>query len=76
MKQIKRRDWLIELRYSKGLTQEKAAKMSGIERSTYTKAENGSKIGVKTAKKIADTFGIDWTLFFESDCDEKGQNTA
>lgn len=76
MKQIKRRDWLIELRNSKGLTQEEAAKMSGIERSTYTKAENGSTVGVKTAKKIADTFGFDWTLFFEVDCDEKEQNTA
>ncbi|TQK74933.1 DNA-binding XRE family transcriptional regulator [Brevibacillus sp. AG162] len=73
---MKRRNWLIDLRCSKGLTQEKAAKLAGVERSTYTKAENGSSIAVKTAKKIAVALECDWTLFFESKCDKIGQKTA
>lgn len=70
------RAWLIDLRTSRGLTQEKAAQLAGIERSTYTKAENGHPVSVKTAKKIARAFECDWTLFFENDCDEKGQKPA
>ncbi|MED1915802.1 helix-turn-helix transcriptional regulator [Bacillus thuringiensis] len=73
---MKRRNWLIDLRCNKGLTQEKAANLAGVERSTYTKAENGSSIAVKTAKKIALALDCDWTLFFENKCDETGQKTA
>ncbi|WP_400162881.1 helix-turn-helix transcriptional regulator [Brevibacillus sp. TJ4] len=73
---MKRRTWLIALRNSRGLTQEKAAELAGIERSTYTKAENGSSVGVKTAQKIATAFDCDWTLFFENICDKKEQKPA
>ncbi|USG64036.1 helix-turn-helix transcriptional regulator [Brevibacillus ruminantium] len=73
---MKRRTWLINMRNSKGLTQEKAAELAGVERSTYTKAENGSSVAVKTAKKIASAFDCDWTLFFENNCDKIGQKLA
>ncbi|QDS37993.1 helix-turn-helix transcriptional regulator [Brevibacillus brevis] len=73
---MKRRIWLITLRNNIGITQEKAAELAGVKRSTYTKAENGSSISVKTAQKIANVFDFDWTLFFENNCDEKGQKTA
>ncbi|MBG9796901.1 helix-turn-helix transcriptional regulator [Brevibacillus laterosporus] len=73
---MKTRQWLINLRKSKGLTQEQVAKFVGINRSTYTKAENGNALGIKTAKKIARYFGLDWTIFFESKCDEREQKLA
>lgn len=45
------------------------ATLSGLERSTYAKAELGYSISVKTAKKIASVFGFDWSIFFEHECD-------
>lgn len=70
---MKRRQWLIDIRNNLGYTQEQLAEIVGIERSTYTKAENGSPVGVRTAKKIASATNSDWTLFFESECDVEGQ---
>ncbi|RFB31382.1 XRE family transcriptional regulator [Brevibacillus sp. VP] len=70
------RNWLIDLRKSKGLTHEQVARLAGINRSTYTKAENGFAVSVKTAKRIASVFGIDWTIFFENNCDETEQKLA
>lgn len=64
-----KRVWLRELRESKGLTQKEIATLSGLERSTYAKAELGYSISVKTAKKIASVFGFDWSIFFENECD-------
>lgn len=71
---MKRRDWLVNLRKELGYTQEIVAKRAGIERSTYTKAENGCSVSVPTAKAISRVFGCNWVLFFEDDCDNKGQN--
>ncbi|WP_017728560.1 helix-turn-helix transcriptional regulator [Halalkalibacterium ligniniphilum] len=68
-----KRSWLVTLRNEIGLTQEAVAEMAKIERSTYTKAENGYPVRVQTAKSIANVLGFNWILFFENDCDLKGQ---
>lgn len=69
-----RRQWLIDLRKQLKMTQEEVANKAGIERSTYTKAENGNPVSVPTAKKIANVLNCEWYLFFENDCDDKGQS--
>lgn len=71
---MRRRHWLTQLRISKGLTQEQVAKLASIERSTYTKAENGASVRVQTAKKIAAVLDFDWALFFEEDPDKKRES--
>lgn len=60
--------WLANFRNAKGLTHEQVAELAGIDRSYYTKIENGSTPSVKVAKRIASVLGFDWTLFFEQDC--------
>jgi len=60
-----RREWLIKIRKNKGLTQEEVAKRCNIERSTYTKAEIGYPIHIKTAKIIAEILDFQWIKFFE-----------
>ena len=71
--ELLKRDWLVKIRTETGLTQEAVAEKAKIERSTYTKAENGYPVRVKTAKSIANVLGFNWILFFETDCDLKGQ---
>ncbi|MED1602645.1 helix-turn-helix transcriptional regulator [Alkalihalophilus marmarensis] len=71
---LKKRLWLINLRNELGLTQENVAERAKIDRSTYTKAEIGYPLRVTTAKAIAAVLECRWTLFFENDCDFKGQN--
>lgn len=71
---MKRRQWLIDLRNEMDLTQEQLAERAGVERSTLTKAENGSSVSIKTAKKIASAVGCSWTIFFEGNCDVSGHN--
>lgn len=46
------------------MTQEEVASKAGIERSTYTNAENGKTVSVITAKKIAKVSNCEWVLFF------------
>jgi putative transcriptional regulator len=73
------RDWLKGFRCDKKMTHEKVAKLSSISRSFYTHIENGTKTpSVEVAKKIAQTLGFDWTLFFENKCStgEQKLNTA
>lgn len=57
--------WLIRLRGKR--TQSEVAEKVGIDRSWYTKIENGASLSVDTAKKIASVLGFHWTLFF-SEC--------
>ncbi|NGQ93644.1 helix-turn-helix transcriptional regulator [Brevibacillus sp. SYP-B805] len=66
---MKRNHWLVTEREKRKMTQERVAELAGIERSYYTKIENGTVPSVKVAKRIANVFGIDWTRFFESDAD-------
>lgn len=70
---MKRRHWLIKLRKKENLTQDEVAKKAGIERSTYTKAENGYSVSISTAKAIATIFNVNWYIFFDDNCDLKGQ---
>lgn len=47
------------------LTQREAAKKVGISRQYYNALETGKrKPSVTVAKKLAETFGVDWTIFF------------
>nr|PZN17647.1 MAG: XRE family transcriptional regulator [Chloroflexota bacterium] len=60
------RRWLIELRKERGLSQHQLASRIGISRSYYSEIEVGTKTpSGRTAKKIADYFGFDMSVFFE-----------
>lgn len=61
------REWLIEIRKSKKLSQYKAAQLSGISQSYYAAIEVGSRgnpLNVDVAKKIASALGFQWTRFY------------
>ena len=61
------RDWLVELRKSKGLTQEVTAKKAHIARSYYTRIELGDyRPPVGTAMRIAEALDFDWVRFYEN----------
>nr|WP_304459260.1 helix-turn-helix transcriptional regulator [Alicyclobacillus sendaiensis] len=73
MRALRKREWLAKLRIERQLTHEQVAEMARIERSTYTKAELGHPVSLRTAKQIASVFGVSWVLFFEDDCPPGGQ---
>lgn len=56
-----------EKRENKRLTQEQLAEIVGVDRTTITKIENGSRPSVRTAQKIAEALKFDWTIFFEDE---------
>ena len=59
------REWLIEIRKSQKMTQEKVALTAGICRPYYTRIERGEhKVPPETAMKIAGALGFDWTKFY------------
>ncbi|WP_458412748.1 helix-turn-helix domain-containing protein [Schinkia sp. CFF1] len=60
--------WLVNLRTTAELTQEKVADLVEIDRSYYTKIENGLTPSVRVAQRIANVLGFNWTIFFEKDC--------
>lgn len=69
------RDWLKELRNSRGMTQEEVAVLSGISRSHYTHVEQGNKTpSVEVSKRIARTLRFDWTIFFDHNSSFREQN--
>ncbi len=60
------RDWLIEIRKSRGLTQKYVAEQAGISQPSYFNIEHGVRgLAVPTAKAIAGVLGFDWTRFYE-----------
>ncbi|MGE7113967.1 helix-turn-helix transcriptional regulator [Lysinibacillus sp. NPDC047702] len=64
----KTRNWLKQLRVSKGYTQEQVAESTKMSRSLYGHIESGTRgATVKNAKKIAELLEFDWTLFFVND---------
>lgn len=66
------REWLKELRKTKGLVQSEVADKAGISRSYYTKIELGRKTPtVIVAKEIADVLEFNWIIFFEERCSLK-----
>lgn len=72
------RKWLTELRGNK--THEEVAALSNIKRQYYGMIESGDRTpSVAVAKRIANTLGFDWTLFFDElgnkSFTEKGRKT-
>jgi putative transcriptional regulator len=67
---------LIQRRKLLGYSQQDVADKVGIDRSYYTKIENGLTPSVKVAKAIGHHLGFDWTIFFEDDCVNIAQNRS
>ena len=62
------RQWLINIRKSKGLSQYKVAREANISQSYYAEIEGGYRgnpLNVNIAKSIAKVLDFDWTLFYE-----------
>ncbi len=60
------REWLIELRRSKGLTQTAVAEMAGISRAYYAQLESDQRNpSIKVAIRLARLLAFDWTSFYE-----------
>lgn len=58
--------YLRDLRIKQGWTMAQSAKGIGISESYYSLIENGERRpSVEIAKKIANLFGFDWTLFYD-----------
>ena len=61
------RIWLKEIREKKGINQQQLAEIVGTSREYITMIENGQRNpSVNVAKKIAEIFNIEWTLFFDN----------
>lgn len=63
---------LIQRRKLLAYSQQTVADLVEVDRSYYSKIENGLTPSVKVAKAIGKELGIDWTVFFE----ENGANNA
>lgn len=60
------RQWLVELRTKSNKSTYTVAKELKMSQSLYSHYETGRRNpSIKTAKKIAQYFGFDWTMFFE-----------
>lgn len=60
------RQWLIDLRIKKDLTQSEVAKQAEIARSTYAMIESGDRnASVTVAKKISQALDFDWIIFLK-----------
>lgn len=59
---------LIQRRKLLGYSQQNIADKVGIDRSYYSKIENGLTPSVKVAKAIAHHLGLNWTVFFDENC--------
>lgn len=68
------RDFLITARKDKNLTHETIAEKAGITRQYYGMIEKDERTpSVPIAMEIGKILGIDWTLFFESNSNQKLQ---
>lgn len=56
-------DILKERRKTLGLSQEQVSILVGVERSYYTKIENGLRPSVKVAQAIGRVLNVEWTIF-------------
>lgn len=60
------RDWLRNIRLSKGYTEKQVAEAAGIKQAPYHRIETGVVYPrVLTAKKIANFLGFPWTDFYK-----------
>lgn len=63
---MKKRDWLINYRIKKGLSQSEVARQAGVTQQMYNFIENNKREpSVEVAKKIADVLNFSWTKFYE-----------
>lgn len=68
------RTWLIELRKSKGLTQQQLSAETGLSQNYISSIETGERnTPVWTAKKIAAALDFDWQRFYEDEGVEPGE---
>ena len=62
------RNWLRAIREKRGLSQKQVAHSVEIRQPSYWNIEAGSRNpSVPVAKKIASVLGFDWTMFFETE---------
>ena len=60
------RDWLIAIRKKAGYSQKEVADQIHIAQPSYCNIEKGKRNpNPKTAKRIAELLGFQWTLFYE-----------
>lgn len=62
------RNWLVDIRKAKGMSQYDAAEKSGISQSYYAAIETemrGNPLKVDIAQKIAKALGFSWIKFYE-----------
>lgn len=63
------RNWLVDIRKAKGMSQYDAAEKSGISQSYYAAIETemrGNPLKVDIAQKIATALEFPWTKFYEN----------
>lgn len=65
---------LKERRYLLCYSQQEVANKVGIERSYYSKIENGLRPSVKVAQSLGEVLGLDWTIFFTKNCAKSAQS--
>ena len=66
------REWLVQARNAKGMSQADVAKQSGIVQQSYQLIEKGvNRPRIETAQRIGAVLGIPWLRFYE---DEEGES--
>jgi transcriptional regulator with XRE-family HTH domain len=61
-----KRDWLISIRKSEGLTQQQISSKTGISQNFYSDIELGKRRpSYESAKRLGMCLGIPWRSFFE-----------
>ena len=64
---LNKREWLINYRCNKGLSQNQTAKQIGITQQMYNYIESGKRRpSPELAQKIAKLLDFDWKLFYEN----------
>lgn len=63
---MNKREWLINYRCNKGLSQNQTAKQIGITQQMYNYIESGKRRpSPELAQKLAKVLKFDWTKFYE-----------
>ena len=58
--------WLIAIRKEQNMSQKSVAELISITQPSYCNIEKGKRNPcTKTAKRIAEVFGFDWTRFYD-----------
>lgn len=71
----KAREWLVQARMAKGLSQAEVAEQSGIVQQSYQLIENGAnRPRPETAQRIGAVLGVPWVRFYEEEAREKSVN--